>query len=139
MRFLGVGETNDLGDMYLRLMSDGHDVRVHMSDENSAGVMQNMLEFTDDWQQQLGWIRDAGRNGIIVFETASHGDIQDALRRDGFNVIGGSRLGDRLETERDFGQEVLASIGLKTARNFVFAAFDDAIAFIRRSPGRYVF
>lgn len=125
--------------MYLRLMSDGHDVRVHMSDENSAGVMQNMIEFTDDWQQQLGWIRDAGRDGIILFETASHGDIQDTLRRDGFNVVGGSKLGDRLETERDFGQAALGSLGVKTARNIIFSAFDDAIAFIRRSPGRYVF
>ncbi len=65
MRFLGVGETNDLGDMYLRLMARGHQVRVHMSDPDSWGVMEGMLEFTDDWRRELDWIRAAGNEGII--------------------------------------------------------------------------
>ena len=58
MRFLGVGETNDLGDMYLRLMRAGHDVRVHMSDPDSAGVMEGMIHFTGDWRGELDWIRE---------------------------------------------------------------------------------
>jgi len=108
VRFLGIGETNDLGDMYLRLKDDGHEVRVFMSYEDSAGVMEGMLDFTDDWQRELAWIREAGDDGVILFETASDGATQDSLRRDGFNVIGGSGLGDRLEHERDFGQQVLS-------------------------------
>lgn len=98
MRFLGIGETNDLGDMYLRLMRSGHDVRVYMSDTDSAGVMEGMVSFVDDWRSELDWIRDAGADGIIVFETATMGEVQDELRRDGFNVVGGSALGDRLES-----------------------------------------
>ncbi|MEO7367237.1 MAG: phosphoribosylglycinamide synthetase C domain-containing protein [Gemmatimonadaceae bacterium] len=139
MRFLGIGETNDLGDMYLRLMEEGHEVRVYMSDDDSAGVMHGMIEFTSDWQKELGWLREAGSDAVILFETASKGETQDSLRRDGFNVMGGNALGDRLETERDFGQQVLSDLGLKTARHTVFGAFDDAIGFVRKSPGRYVF
>lgn len=139
MRFLGIGETNDLGDMYLRLLQEGHEVRVFMSDENSAGVMAGMLGFTDDWENELDWIRQAGAEGIVLFETASHGEIQDRLRREGFNVVGGSALGDRLEGERDYGQKVLSEFGLKTARSTLFTSFDDAIAFVRKTRGRYVF
>ena len=139
MRFLGIGETNDLGDMYLRLLQEGHEVRVFMSDENSAGVMAGMLDFTDDWENELDWIRQAGAEGIVLFETASHGEIQDRLRREGFNVVGGSALGDRLEGERDYGQKVLSEFGLKTARSTLFTSFDDAIAFVRKTRGRYVF
>ena len=139
MRFLGIGETNDLGDMYLRLLQEGHEVRVFMSDENSAGVMEGMLEFTDDWESELDWIRQAGSEGIVLFETAHHGEIQDRLRREGFNVVGGSALGDRLESERDFGQKVLSEFGLKTARSTLFTSVDDAIAFVRKTRGRYVF
>ena len=139
MRFLGIGETCDLGDMYLRLKQDGHEVRVFMSDDDSAGVMEGMLEFTKDWRKELDWIREAGQDGIILFETASAGLLQDELRRDGFNVVGGSALGDRLEGEREFGQRVLRDVGLQTAATELFTDFDEAVAFVRRSPGRYVF
>ena len=139
MRFLGIGDTVDLGDMYLRLQSAGHEVRVHAADAEAHDVMRGMLRFTDDWRRELDWIRAAGIDGIILFETASLGEIQDELRRDGFNVVGGSGLGDRLENDREYGQSVLRSIGLRTAKSREFSDFDDAIAFVEKTPGRYVF
>lgn len=139
MRFLGIGETNDLGDMYLRLLAAGHEVRVFMSDEESDDVMQGMLEFTADWRRELDWIREAGEDGIIVFETASSGVQQDELRRDGFNVVGGSALGDRLESNREYGQQVLHEAGMHTARTHGFSSFDQGIEFLKKFPSRYVF
>jgi phosphoribosylamine--glycine ligase len=139
VRFLGIGETNDLGDMYLRLQHAGHEVRVHMSDPDSAGVLDGMIDFTDDWRAGLDWIRTAGRDGIVLFETAGHGELQDELRKDGYNVIGGSAFGDRLETDRGFGQKVLADLGLKTAGTRVVEGFDNAIEFVGKHPARYVF
>src|SRR5436305_1084682 len=106
MRFLGIGDTVDLGDMYLRLQSAGHEVRVHAADSEGNDVMRGMLNFTDDWRGELEWIREARDDGVILFETASLGDVQDDLRADGFNVIGGSGLGDRLENDRAFGQSL---------------------------------
>lgn len=139
MRILGVGETNDLGDMYLRLIAEGHEVRVHMSDEDSHDVMQGMINFVDDWNSQLQWIREAGADGIIIFETATAGSAQDDLRAEGFNVVGGSALGDRLESDRAFGQGMLAAQGLSIACNREFHSFDAAIEFLTATPGRYVF
>jgi phosphoribosylamine--glycine ligase len=139
VRFLGVGETNDLGDMYLRLMRAGHEVRVYMSDPESAGVMDGMVEFTRDWRAELDWIREAGTDGIVLFETAGQGEAQDELRKDGFNVVGGSAFGDRLETDRAFGQQVMADLGMKTAGTRVIEGFDAAIDYVGRNPARYVF
>jgi phosphoribosylamine--glycine ligase len=98
-----------------------------------------MLRFTDDWQRELDWVRGSGTDGAILFETASLGQTQDDLRRDGFNVIGGSALGDRLENDRAYGQSVLRDVGMHTARTHEFTSFADAIAFVERSQGRYVF
>ena len=139
MRFLGIGETNDLGDMYLRLAAAGHEVRVHMSDENSRDVMEGMIHFTPDWHGELDWVREAGDDGIIVFETATAGEHQDDLRRQGFHVVGGSTLGDKLENERSFGQKILREHGLNTACTREFRSFDEGIAFLRQCRGRYVF
>ena len=139
MRFLGVGDAVDLGDMYLRLQAAGHEARVYASDSDAHDIMQGMLPFTDDWRKEVDWIREAGEDGVILFETASRGEIQDELRKDGFNVIGGSALGDRLETDRAFGQSVLRDAGLRTAASHEFTSFDDAVRFVEKTRRRYVF
>jgi phosphoribosylamine--glycine ligase len=125
--------------MYLRLQSSGHEVRVHAADSESHDVMRGMLCFTDDWRRELDWVRSAGADGVVLIETASLGEVQDELRRDGFNVIGGSALGDRLENDREYGQSVLRGLGLRTAMSRDFTGFDDAIDFVERTRGRYVF
>jgi phosphoribosylamine--glycine ligase len=138
VRFLGIGETNDLGDMYLRLRARGHEVKVFMSDENSAGVMEGMLEFTSNWRNELSWIRSAGKDGFILFETAADGSIQDQLRSEGYHVIGGSSLGDRLEGDRAYGQRILNELGIPTARTYLFESFEKAMDFVQSTPRRYV-
>ncbi len=133
-----MGETNDLGDMYLRLMSRGHQVRVCMSDPASEGVMQGMLPFTDDWRDELEWVRNAGNEGVILFEGASDGNTQDELRAEGYNVIGGSALGDRLEGDRACGQGFLREAGIATIPTHEFEDFDAALRFVRERHRRYV-
>jgi phosphoribosylamine--glycine ligase len=139
MRFLGVGTSCDLGAMYQRLMAAGHEVRVYNAELAEHGVMQGLLHHVEDWRKQLGWVREAGADGVIIFETAEQGAEQDQLRREGFFVVGGSALGDRLENDRAFGQAALAQVGLTTAPAHSFDDFDAAIAYIRAHPRRYVF
>lgn len=124
--------------MYLRLAADGHEVRVFV-EAAEQGVMEGMIARVADWRAELDWIREAGSEGLVVFETAEHGDAQDELRRDGFTVIGGSALGDRLEGDRMFGQAMLAAHGMRTIATRRFYDCDGAIAFIRAHPARYVF
>ncbi|MBR1153589.1 hypothetical protein [Bradyrhizobium sp. JYMT SZCCT0428] len=102
--------------------------------------MAGLVEHTSDWQSELGWIRSVGNDGVILFENVakSRGQLQDQLRKDGFNVIGGSAYGDRLENDRAFAQHILADIGLKTAKVFEFSDLARADAFLARRPGRYV-
>ncbi|MBI2769801.1 MAG: phosphoribosylamine--glycine ligase [Burkholderiales bacterium] len=138
MRFLGIGEYNDLAAMYHGLASRGHEVKVFVQDPACHDVFAGMLDFTHDWQAELGWLRGADADGVVLFESATNGEVQDALRRDGFAVIGGSALGDRLEADRQFGQEALRTAGLKTAMSHRFTGYDAAHRFVQSHPGRYV-
>ena len=143
MRFLGIGDYNDLASMYEGLARRGHEVKVFVRDPACADVYGGMLDFTDDWERELGWLRSEGggsgdSKGIVLFETASEGSTQDALRREGFAVVGGSALGDRLEADREFGQQALRAIGLKTAATHAFTDYVSACDFVRDRPGRYV-
>jgi phosphoribosylamine--glycine ligase len=139
MRFLGIGDDASLGDMYLRLAAAGHEVKVHVADADAGDTLRGYLQRTADWRQELPWVRAAGRDGIVIFEHAHLGAAQDALRGDGFNVIGGSAFGDRLETDREFGQACMRAAGFATAATHPFADFRVAMDFIRDNPRRYVF
>ena len=138
MRFLGVGDYNDLAAMYHGLAARGHEVRVFIEDDACSDVFGGMLELSSDWRADLGWVREAGDQGVLLFESATRGAEQDALRREGFQVIGGSAFGDRLEADREFGQSVLRGIGLNTARSHHFTDYQAAISFLQRAPKRFV-
>lgn len=138
MRVLGIGDYGDLGDLYVRLLADGHQVRMAITDPAYRDVYAGMVERVDDWRAHLAWIRDAGADGIIVCETAHDGGLQDDLRRDGFQVIGGCAWGDRLEGDRTFGQSVMRAVGMRTAAVWHFNAFVAAVSFVGAHPGRYV-
>lgn len=139
MRILGIGEYCDLAAMYSRLAQEGHEIRVWVEDEAYRGIHRGLLSFTDDLHDELDWVREAGHEGCIVFESATKGEWQDALRRDGFNVIGGSAYGDRLEGDRLFGQQVMQDMGLEIARCERFYDMEAAIRFIETHPARYVY
>jgi phosphoribosylamine--glycine ligase len=136
MRFLGIGKDGSLGDMYLNLSRAGHEVKAYIGTPEWHGTLAGLIQRTDDWKQELDWIRED--EGIVIFEAADHGELQDSLRRDGFHVIGGSALGDRMENDRDYGQSCMRQAGMQTAVSRDFHDFGQAIAYIRSRPRRYV-
>src|SRR3954469_17979210 len=140
MRFLGVGETCDLGALYLSLQAEGHEVRVFVSEPEARGTLAGLVERSADWRADLEWLSATPDHGVILFESVSEGfgALQDSLRRDGFHVIGGSAYGDRLENDRAYAQDVLAELGFPRGHIWDFQTPEDALAFIAGRPARYV-
>jgi phosphoribosylamine--glycine ligase len=140
MRFLGVGDAADLSALYLRLIDEGHLVKIFIGNPICQDTLNGLIERVDDWKAELGWIRAAGQEGCILFENVGEGrgEAQDTLRREGFNVIGSSAFGARLENERGFAQELLKSLGFATAPVFEFSDRREAMRFIVDRPARYV-
>src|SRR6476646_10480543 len=140
MRFLGVGDCADLAALYLRLAEDGHDVKVFIGHSLCQSTLAGLIECVADWQAELSWVRAVGTDGCILFENvgAGRGELQDCLRRDGFNVIGSSAYGARLENDRAYAQRVLLDLGFSTADTFEFSDPTRAMRFIDERPARYV-
>jgi phosphoribosylamine---glycine ligase len=136
VRFLGIGKDASLGDMYLSLLRSGHEVKTYVETPEWRCILRGLINITDSWQRELDWVRQ--EDGIIIFERADSGELQDQLRKDGFRVIGGSAFGDRLENERSFGQQSMRDAGMKTASVHAFSDFDSALHFILGRPNRYV-
>ena len=135
MRVLGFGPRVYLGDLYLTLRREGHEVRVFAEDAPERRAFSGIIEPVEDWRSELDWV---GRDGVILFERVGQGGLQDRLRAEGYRVVGGSAYGDRLENDRAFGQAVLREAGLRTAGVVAFDGPAPALEWLARNPGRHV-
>jgi phosphoribosylamine--glycine ligase len=135
MRVLAIGPRVYLGDIYLSLLREGHEVRVHPEDPPEQRAFGGLIKPVPDWRAELPWV---GRDGVVLFERADRGAVQDALRAEGYCVIGGSAFGDRLENDRAYGQSVLRDLGLPVSQSRGFADPQAALDWLAAHPGRHV-
>lgn len=132
-RFLFVAWEALSGDVAWRLAQEGHEVKFYIKDEGNRDVCDGFVEKVSRWEDHKEWA------DIIVFEDTGFGKIADALRKAGKYVIGGSEYTDKLEEDREFGQEEMKRSGMIVLPHWDFADYDAAIQFIKDNPGRYVF
>ncbi len=67
MRVLAVGPRVYLGDIYLALLRDRHEMRVHAEDPPEECAFGGLIEPVPDWRSELDWV---GHDGILLFERA---------------------------------------------------------------------
>jgi phosphoribosylamine--glycine ligase len=82
MRFLGIGDAADLASLYLRLVEDGHEVKVYIGNPLCRDTLAGLVLRVEDWKTELQWVGAFGHEGCILFENvgAGHGELQDQLR-----------------------------------------------------------
>jgi phosphoribosylamine--glycine ligase len=66
------------------------------------------------------------------------GTEQDELRKKGYNVFGGSQLGEKIENNRQYGQKIFSVTGMKIAQSCDFYDIDKMISFVRENKARWV-
>lgn len=123
------------GDLALRLLKEGCEVKLYVDHQEQKQCLRGFVEQVDDWTRELSWV---GKEGLIVFDDVGYGAKQDALREKGYRVVGGSAGGDRLEMDRSFAQDLLARNGMETVPHFDFETPQRAIAYVKAHPGAWV-
>lgn len=132
-KFLFVSVESLSGDLAWDIKKRGHQVKVFIKAEDDADVYDGFLEKVEDWKQHIDWA------DVIVFDDIGFGSIAEDLREKGKLVIGGSRYTDRLEEDREFGQNEMSKVGMNILPHWEFSDFDEAIKFIKDNPAAYVF
>jgi phosphoribosylamine--glycine ligase len=135
MRILLISDILLTGDFAIKLQQEGNEVRVFIEDPRNKNNLDNLLAKTDSWRNELDWV---GKDGLIIFEDAGLGKEQDALRAEGYTVLGGSELGERTETDREFGQQVFALRGLPVLPVSDFTSQHAAIDYLKEHPSAWV-
>ena len=133
IKFLFVSWESLSGDLAWRIKQEGHEVKFWSKDPDDADVCIGFVEKVERWDEHKDWA------DVIIFDDTGFGKAADALRRSGKLVIGGSEYTDRLEEDRQFGQDEMKRVGMSVLPHWSFADFDEAIRFIKANPGRYVF
>ena len=125
-------------DLAWKLKEEGNDVKMYVGNEEDQDVGDGFVDKVDDWLGQVDWA------DVVIFDDVISGEngfgkVADELRAKGKLVIGGSAYTDRLETDREFGQQEMKSVGMIVLPHWDFDSFGDAIEFLKANPGRYVF
>lgn len=131
--FLFVSHESLSGDLAWQIQREGHKVKCYIKSQEDADVYDGILEKVPSWKEEIEWA------DVIVFDDTGFGDVADKLRKEGRIVVGGSHYTDKLEEDREFGQEEMKRAGLAILPQWNFTNLDDAIDFIQKTPGRYVF
>ncbi len=132
MKFLFVTFEALSDDLAWQVRKEGHEVKFFVQSVNEKDVGDGFIEKVDDWERHKDWA------DVIVFDDIGFGNVADKLRREGKYVVGGSPYTDKLEDDREFGQEELRSVGVNTLSSWNFTSFDEAVEFVRANPDRYV-
>lgn len=132
MKFLFVSIEALSVDLAYVVSKEGNEVKFFTQNATEKDVGDGFVDKADSWEDLVAWA------DVIVFDDIGFGRAADKLRAEGRRVIGGSSYTDRLENEREFGQQELERAGVSILPSWNFSNFDEAIAFVQGSPGRYV-
>jgi phosphoribosylamine--glycine ligase len=137
-KFLFVTEEALAIDLAWKLKQEGNEIKLYIGNEDDQDIGEGFVEKCDDWRVCVDWA------DVIIFDDVISGEsgfgkIADELRAKGKLVIGGSAYTDRLETDREFGQQEMKNAGMLVLPHWDFDSFGDAIEFLKANPGRYIF
>ena len=132
-KFLFVSLSGLIGDIAWQVIKEGHEARYYIESQEEGDIADGFVPKTRDWGAEVDWA------DVIVFDdTLGQGLLSQELREQGKLVVGGTAYTDRLEDDRSFGQEELKRAGINIIPYKEFDSFDDAIAYVKQNPSRYV-
>jgi phosphoribosylamine--glycine ligase len=132
-KFLFVSYDGLIADIAWEVVKEGHPVKFWIKDPEEKEIADGFVPKTDDWRKEVDWA------DVVVFDDVlGMGAMAEELRQKGKLVVGGSPYTDRLEDDRAFGQNELKKAGVSIIPQENFTSFDDAMAFVKANPNRYV-
>jgi phosphoribosylamine-glycine ligase len=130
MKFLFYSEFGEIADLAMTLVDEGHEVLFHVASKDYEKIADGILTHIEDWYRYMG------KGYVWVFDSCSFGDFQDWLREKGEAVFGGCAEGDRLENDRQAGQDWFADAGFDMVESHNFTDFAEAGEFITANTDR---
>ncbi|MEB8330735.1 phosphoribosylamine--glycine ligase [Flavobacteriaceae bacterium KMM 6897] len=131
-KFLFISRWGESLDIAYTISLEGHTVKMFIEDKPSREIGYGFVQKVKDWQKHIDWA------DIFIFDYTGYGKVCSELRSAGKLVIGGTEYTDKLELDRNFGQDELKRHKIKVLPFKEFFSFQDAIDYVKSHPNAYV-
>jgi phosphoribosylamine--glycine ligase len=121
-------------DLALRAMQDGHDVVWFGSEhEKTRHIGKGLVHIVREFQPWVNWA-----DLIFLTDNTTHLRNIDALRKQGYPIIGPTSESAEWELDRCVGIERFASYGIEVPAYEEFHSYDDAVAYVKKHDCPFV-
>ena len=118
--------------LYLTLQNEGCDVYLAM--KRHTNILKGTLKRIP-YADRLEFAKDCD---LIIYEDKSNNNETLSLREQGLSVLGGSKLSDKLELDRVWGNKIAKQCGLLVPEMYPFDDFTKMAEFIKEKGGQLV-
>lgn len=129
-----LSKNGDFLSILYRMKKQGGNVKVYLPPSVDK-MYQGILDIVHDHTQ----LEIDKQDTVVIADMVGAGEACDILKDKGVYVIGGGRLNDKLELDRDFGEAFMRKHGIDTPPTEVFTDFEGAKKLIESTGKRYVF
>lgn len=116
-----------------RCLEEGAEVLVYLKGDITNKSGEGIVPITHSLEQWLAW-GALDPQTIYFFDITKSGDIADKLRKAGRIVVNGGSFQDRLELDREWGENIAKKNGILTPPTYTFNSINEVIAFLKTNP-----
>ena len=120
----------ELLDLAMHLKNEGNEVIFSVPSKPESKIGEGILKKDDNYWNYLG------KEYIFLVDGCEDGNFQDWLRTQGEMVFGGTEMGDKLENDRQLGQQLFKSAGFYQPESKNFKDIDSALQFVLDNKDR---
>lgn len=116
-----------------RFLDEGSEVLVYLKGDVTNRSGEGIVPVTHSQEQWLAW-GAMDPNTIYFFDMSKSGELADRLRKAGRLVVNGGTFQDRLEFDREWGEEFAKKQGIQAPPTLTFNSISEVINFLRTNP-----
>lgn len=127
MRVLIHSSEGDSAGLAWQMQKEGSQVDFFVKEKWARRHMEGIIPHVETLEEGL-----KNKPDFILFDLNGDGGTADSLRKNGFKVVNGSALADKLEFDRSYGVKICKQYGIKTPTTVEFNNVDEAILYAKK-------
>ena len=136
MKILVIDVQGNALDYALRCLDEGHEVRLFIRKDregNSPKIGIGLVTRVPHWEPSMNW-------ADLIFLTDNTYYLHDLepYRRKGYPIFGCNLAVAQWELDRNEGQRIFEKAGIPVIPTKEFSNYDEAIAYVKQTMGRFV-